>query len=60
MPEIHGRIVVLGARGFVGSHVVERARNAGWDVLALASSELPRLGKTITRIVADSFATPGK
>ena len=40
MTEIHGRIVVLGATGFVGSHVVERARNAGWDVVALASSDI--------------------
>ncbi|CAB4974592.1 MAG: NAD-dependent epimerase/dehydratase family protein [Actinobacteria bacterium] len=40
MPEIHGRIVVLGASGFVGSHVVARARNAGWDVVALASSDI--------------------
>ena len=40
MPEIHGRIVVLGATGFVGSHVVARARNAGWDVVALASSDI--------------------
>lgn len=40
MPEIHGRIVVLGATGFVGSHVVERAKNAGWDVVALTSSDI--------------------
>ena len=40
MPEIHGRIVVLGASGFVGSHVVARARNAGWEVVALASSDI--------------------
>jgi nucleoside-diphosphate-sugar epimerase len=40
MPEIHGRIVVLGATGFVGSHVVARARNAGCDVVALASSDI--------------------
>ena len=40
MPETQGRIVVLGATGFVGSHVVARAKNAGWDVVALASSDI--------------------
>jgi UDP-glucose 4-epimerase len=40
MPEISGRIVVVGATGFVGSHVVERARRAGWDVVALSSRDI--------------------
>lgn len=40
MPEIQGRIVVIGATGFVGSHVVARAKNAGWDVVELASSDI--------------------
>ena len=40
MPEFHGRLVVLGATGFVGSHVVERATSAGWDVVALSSSDV--------------------
>jgi nucleoside-diphosphate-sugar epimerase len=40
MPEFHGRLVVLGATGFVGSHVVERARSAGWEVVALSSRDV--------------------
>ncbi|MDQ5974778.1 MAG: UDP-glucose 4-epimerase, partial [Actinomycetota bacterium] len=40
MPEFHGRLVVLGATGFVGSHVVERATSAGWDVVALSSRDV--------------------
>jgi UDP-glucose 4-epimerase len=40
MPEFHGRLVVLGATGFVGSHVVERASAAGWEVVALASRDV--------------------
>ena len=37
MHEFHGRLVVLGATGFVGSQVVGRAREAGWEVVALSS-----------------------
>lgn len=40
MPEMHGRIVVLGATGFVGRHVVERTTRAGWETLALSSGEI--------------------
>lgn len=40
MPEASGRIVVLGASGFVGSHVAERARRAGRDVVALSSRDI--------------------
>jgi UDP-glucose 4-epimerase len=40
MPEFHARLVVLGATGFVGSHVVERATAAGWDVVAPSSRDV--------------------
>ena len=40
MPEFHGRLVVLGATGFVGSHVVERATSAGREVVALSSRDV--------------------
>ena len=40
MPEFHGRLVVLGATGFVGSHVVARARRAGWAVVELSSRDV--------------------
>lgn len=40
MPEFEGRLVVLGATGFVGSHVVERATSAGWEVLAPSRREV--------------------
>ena len=38
-------MVVLGATGWVGSHVVERARAAGWDVVAASASG--RAGTTL-------------
>ena len=40
MPEFHGRLVVLGATGFVGSHVVDRASRAGWQVVPLSSRDV--------------------
>lgn len=40
MTEFTGRLVVLGATGFVGSHVVERATQAGWEVVALSSRDV--------------------
>lgn len=46
MPESHGRLVVLGATGFVGSHVVERASAAGWEVVALSSRDVDLVDPT--------------
>ncbi len=40
MPEFDGRLVVLGATGFVGSHVIERARRAGIAVVELSSRDV--------------------
>jgi nucleoside-diphosphate-sugar epimerase len=40
MPEFQGRLIVLGATGFVGSHVVKRAKEADWEVVSLSSREV--------------------
>ena len=40
MDSLDGRLVVLGATGFVGGHVVRRARELGWEVLGLSSKDL--------------------
>ncbi len=40
MDSLDGRLVVLGATGFVGGHVVGRARELGWEVLGLSSKDL--------------------
>jgi nucleoside-diphosphate-sugar epimerase len=57
MFEFHGRLVVLGATGFVGSHVVERATSADWEIVALSSRDVdladPAGGAALTAIVLD-------
>jgi nucleoside-diphosphate-sugar epimerase len=57
MPEFHGRLVVLGATGFVGSHVVERARAVDWEVVALSSHDVdladPTGSLALTRLLKD-------
>lgn len=40
MGSLDGRLVVLGATGFVGGHVADRARELGWEVLGLSSKDL--------------------
>jgi len=40
MDSLDGRLVVLGATGFVGGHVVDRARELGWEVLGLSSKDM--------------------
>ncbi len=40
MSEFQGRLIVLGATGFVGSNVLARAAKEGWDFVALSSREL--------------------
>ena len=40
MFEMSGRLVVLGATGFVGSHVLARAAKEAWEVVALSSRDL--------------------
>jgi len=40
MADVSGRLVVLGASGFVGSHVVSLAREEGWEAIALASKDV--------------------
>jgi len=40
MNNLDGRLVVLGATGFVGGHVADRARELGWEVLGLSSKDL--------------------
>ena len=40
MNNLDGRLVVLGATGFVGGHVLSRARELGWEVLGLSSKDL--------------------
>ncbi len=40
MDSLDGRMVVLGATGFVGGHVVDRARELGWEVLGLSSKDV--------------------
>ena len=37
---LEGRLVVVGATGFVGRHVADRARELGWEVLGLSSKDL--------------------
>ena len=31
----HGRVLITGAAGFIGGHLVNRFRNSGWDVFGL-------------------------
>jgi nucleoside-diphosphate-sugar epimerase len=40
MNSLDGRLVVLGATGFVGGHVAGRARKLDWEVLGLSSKDL--------------------
>jgi len=40
MDSLDRRLVVLGATGFVGGHVADRARKLGWEVLGLSSNDL--------------------
>ena len=38
--KLEGRVVILGASGFLGAKIEEQARNKGWDVLGLSSSDI--------------------
>jgi nucleoside-diphosphate-sugar epimerase len=38
--KLEGRIVILGASGFLGAKIEEQARNNGWGVLGLSSSDI--------------------
>ena len=40
MNNLDGRLVVLGATGFVGRHVADQAREFGWEVLSLSTKDL--------------------
>lgn len=57
MSEFHGRLVVVGATGFVGSHVAARARRAGWPVVELSSRDvdlgLPSSGLALAAALED-------
>jgi nucleoside-diphosphate-sugar epimerase len=48
MDSLGGRLVVLGATGFVGERVVRRARELGWEVLGLSSKDLDLTSPTST------------
>jgi len=57
MSNLDGRLVVLGATGFVGGHVAGIARTLGWEVLGLSSKDLDltsRTGaETLSKILRD-------
>lgn len=57
MSNLDGRLVVLGATGFVGRHVADRARELGWEVLGLSSKDLdltsPRGSEILSGIFRD-------
>ena len=57
MDNLDGRLVVLGATGFVGRHVSDRARELRWEVLGLSSKDLdltsPRGAEILSGIFRD-------
>ena len=57
MGSLDGRLIVLGATGFVGGHVVGIARTLGWEVLGLSSKDLdltsPTGVETLSKILRD-------
>ena len=57
MGSLDGRLVVLGATGFVGRHVSDRARELRWEVLGLSSKDLdltsPTGAETLSKILRD-------
>ena len=57
MNSVDGRLVVLGATGFVGGNVVSRARALGWDVLGLSSKDIdltsPDSSDTLSKLLRD-------
>jgi len=57
MDSLDRRLVVLGATGFVGGHVADRARKLGWEVLGLSSNDLdltsPGGGEMLSAILHD-------
>ncbi len=38
--KLEGRVVILGASGFLGAKIEEQARDKGWDVLGLSSGDI--------------------
>ena len=55
------RILVTGATGFVGGHVVEACRRRGWPITALArpesvTADLEKIGVAIARLAPDDAA----
>jgi UDP-glucose 4-epimerase len=57
MNNLDGRLVVLGATGFVGGHVADQAREFGWEVLGLSSKDLdltsPSGSETLSEMLRD-------
>jgi UDP-glucose 4-epimerase len=57
MNNLDGRLVVLGATGFVGGHVADQARELGWEVLGLSSKDLdltsPSGAETLSEMLHD-------
>ena len=53
MNNLDGRLVVLGATGFVGGHVADRARELGWEVLGLSSKDLDLTSPTGAEMLSD-------
>jgi nucleoside-diphosphate-sugar epimerase len=57
MKSLEGRLIVLGATGFVGGNVVARAQALGWDVLGLSSKDIdltsPDSSATLSKLLRD-------
>ena len=57
MGSLNGRLIVLGATGFVGGHVVRSAIALGWEVLGLSSKDVdltsPAGAETLSKILRD-------
>ena len=57
MNSLNGRLVILGATGFVGRYVESRARALGWDVLGLSSKDIdltsPESSDRLSKLVRD-------
>jgi UDP-glucose 4-epimerase len=53
------RILVTGAAGFIGSHVVDRFVSEGWDVTGvdnMSTGELENVNKGIKALMVNNFA----